>query len=83
MTEFKQRVLAVVRSIREGATLSYKEVALRAGHPGASRAVGMLMKHNQDPTVPCHRVIKSDGTIGGYNKGSEKKRALLEKEGAL
>jgi len=84
---FKELVLRVVKDIPKGKTLSYKEVALRAGSPGAARAVGMIMSHNTDKTIPCHRVIRSDGKIGGYNglrggtTGQEAKRKLLESEG--
>jgi O-6-methylguanine DNA methyltransferase len=77
---FKQRVLVIVQSIPSGSTMSYKEVAMRAGSPGAARAVGTIMKQNRDPLVPCHRVICSDGSIGGYNRGVDKKRKLLEFE---
>jgi len=80
MNDFKQRVYAVVKSIKEGSTLSYQEVAIRAGSPRAYRAVGMLMKHNLNPDIPCHRVIRSDGSLGGYNRGVEKKKVLLEAE---
>ena len=77
---FKQRVLEVVYSIPEGTTLSYKEVAEHAGSPRAFRAVGTIMKHNNNPAIPCHRVICSDGSLGGYNRGIEKKKVLLEAE---
>lgn len=77
---FKQRVLEVVYSIPEGTTLSYKEVAERAGSPRAFRAVGTIMKQNNNPAIPCHRVICSDGSPGGYNRGVEKKKVLLEAE---
>jgi O-6-methylguanine DNA methyltransferase len=66
---FKERVLAVVRSIPKGSVLSYGQVAYAAGYPNAARAVGTLMSQNYDPTVPCHRVIRSDGHIGEYNGG--------------
>lgn len=83
-TPFTQRVLQVVRTIPRGKTLSYGEVARRAGSPKAARAVGTIMKGNYDPTVPCHRVVRSDGSIGQYNRGGAKqKRALLKKEGAI
>ncbi len=77
---FKKKVLDVVYSIPAGTTLSYKEVAQLAGSPRAFRAVGTIMKQNYDPAIPCHRVICSDGSLGGYNGGQEKKKALLEAE---
>lgn len=86
---FRERVLRVVRDIPAGKTLSYGEVALRAGSPGAARAVGMIMAGNDDLSVPCHRVIRADGKIGGYNgirggaEGKAAKEALLRSEGAL
>ena len=74
----------VVRDIPRGETLSYGEVARRAGNPGASRAVGTIMSANFDKTIPCHRVIRSDGKIGNYNRGGVKKKIkLLKKEGAM
>ena len=82
---FKDRVIAVVKKIPKGKTLSYGAVAMKAGHKGAARAVGAIMAANKDKTVPCHRVIRADGTIGGYNglRGTKDKAALLKKEGAL
>lgn len=81
---FTERVHVVVRNIPKGETLSYRDVARRAGNPGAARAVGTVMKNNYDPTVPCHRVILSDGRIGSYNRGGEAvKMALLRAERAL
>lgn len=81
---FADRVHAVVMAIPEGGTLSYKQVAVMAGNPGAARAVGALMKKNFNTKIPCHRVIRSDGTLGEYNRGgSAQKRALLQKEGAI
>ena len=64
---FKDQVLVVVAAIPEGETLSYKAVATLAGNRKAARAVGMILKRNTDPTIPCHRVIRSDGSLGGYN----------------
>jgi O-6-methylguanine DNA methyltransferase len=81
---FADQIRAVVRSIPKGKTMSYAEVAVLAGYPGAARAVGSVMKNNHDKTVPCHRVIRSDGTIGEYNRGgSDRKRALLIQEKAI
>lgn len=83
LSDFKTRVCAVVAKIPKGKTLSYKQVAALAGSPRAYRAVGNLMHKNENPKVPCHRVIKSDGTPGGYFYGTKKKIAILKKEGAL
>lgn len=80
--DFTQRVLAVVAKIPRGKILTYGEVAAAAGSPGAARAVGNIMKHNDDPKIPCHRVIRADGVIGGYNRlRGPSKRELLLKEG--
>ena len=81
MSPFKEKVSEVVKKIPEGEVLSYGEVAIRAGHPGAGRAVGSIMKANSDPAVPCHRVIRSDGSVGKYNKGDKEKISRLIKEG--
>ncbi len=81
---FSQKALQVVREIPRGKTMTYKKVAEKAGNPGAARVVGNLMKQNYDPTVPCHRVIRTDGKIGDYNRGgSDEKRRILIEEGAL
>ncbi|MFZ2804146.1 MAG: MGMT family protein [Patescibacteria group bacterium] len=80
---FTLRVEDVVRSIPKGQTLSYKDVARLAGKPNAARAVGTIMAKNQDKSVPCHRVIKSDGKLGGYNGLRGEKHRLLKTEGAL
>lgn len=80
---FKEKVLEVVRNIPKGRTLSYKEVAKRAGNERAYRAVGNILNRNLDPKIPCHRVIHLDHTIGGYNKGTAEKIKLLKKEGVI
>ena len=83
-TLFSEKVRDVVRDIPEGETLSYGAVAEAAGYPRAARAVASVMSKNFDPTVPCHRVICSDGKLGGYNRGGENvKRNLLIQEGAV
>ncbi len=82
MRTFREKVLEVVRNIKKGETMTYKEVAKSAGSPRAFRAVGSVMKSNYDKTVPCHRVVKSDGSVGEYNRGGpEAKLKLLKKEG--
>jgi methylated-DNA-[protein]-cysteine S-methyltransferase len=81
---FKEKVLDIVSKIPKGKVMTYKEVATKAGSPNGARAVGTLMKANFNLKVPCHRVIRSDGKIGDYNRGGpDAKRALLKKEGAL
>jgi len=81
---FKEKVYQVVKKIPPGQTMSYKEVAEKAGFPGAWRAVGNVLSKNRDyDSIPCHRVIRSDGEVGGYNRGRKKKIALLKKEGAI
>jgi O-6-methylguanine DNA methyltransferase len=80
---FKEKVLEVVRHIPKGKMLSYKEVAEKAGSPKAYRRVGSIMKANYDPSVPCHRVIKSDGSLGQYNRGINSKYKKLKAEGAI
>ena len=81
---FKQRVLEVVRKIPKGETMTYKEVAEAAGSPRAYRAVGSILRKNYDPEIPCHRVVRSDGRPGGYNRGGDKMKQMIldrEKEG--
>lgn len=80
---FKVKVLAIVKAIPKGETLTYGEVAKRAGSPRAARAVGAIMKQNKDKKIPCHRVVASKG-LGGYNGlQGRSKRSILEKEGVL
>ena len=77
---FADRVRKIVTEIPRGETLSYGEVARRAGNVRAARAVGNILKKNFDPAIPCHRVIRSDGKTGNYNRGAERKRELLDRE---
>ena len=74
---FSDRVYSVVRKIPRGKVMTYAEVAKAAGQPRASRAVGYWMSKNFDPKIPCHRVIRSDGTIGDYNRGGPSRKAEL------
>lgn len=80
---FKEKVFYIVRKIPRASFLSYKEVAEKTGYPKAWRAVGDVLNKNQNPKVPCHRVIRNDRKIGGYKDGFKKKRALLLKEGVI
>jgi O-6-methylguanine DNA methyltransferase len=84
MTPFQEKVYKEVKKIPKGEVRTYKEVALAIGNPKASRAVGNALNKNPDvKTVPCHRVVRSDGAIGGYRYGTKKKASLLKKEGVI
>jgi O-6-methylguanine DNA methyltransferase len=73
--------LDIVAKIPNGHTMTYKEVATKAGNPNASRVVGSIMSKNQNLNIPCHRVIRSDGKAGGYNGlRGESKQDILKKE---
>jgi len=79
---FQEKVIQVVKKIPKGSVLSYGQVALRAGNGKASRAVGNAMAKNNDKNIPCHRVVRADGSIGAYNGLQGKsKAAILKKEG--
>lgn len=86
-TPFQQRILTAAKTIPSGVTISYEELASRAGFPGAARAAGSVMRRNRFPIIiPCHRVISKSGKIGGYSgmqKGAmiELKKKLLNLEG--
>lgn len=84
LTTFQKAVYRATLAIPRGATRTYTEIARAIGRPRAVRAVGNALNANPfAPDVPCHRVIKSDGSLGGFASGSRKKRALLKNEGAL
>ncbi|MFA6251488.1 MAG: MGMT family protein [Candidatus Paceibacterota bacterium] len=83
MLSFSEKVYKVVIKIPRGKVLTYKEVAKRAGNSNASRAVGNILNKNHNPKIPCHRVIRSDGKLGGYNKGTRQKRKILKMEGYI
>ena len=94
-TRFELRVYAVVRRIPKGQTRSYRWVAQQLGNSTLARAVGNALNRNPWPftnaqtrtrahahtMVPCHRVVRSDGSVGGYAKGPNRKRTLLRREG--
>jgi methylated-DNA-[protein]-cysteine S-methyltransferase len=84
VTPFMASVLEALRTIPYGVLRNYREIASQIGNPNAQRAVGNAVKRNPVPiVVPCHRVIKTDGTIGGYAGGPQIKERLLKLEGAL
>ena len=81
-SNFTERVRTVVRAIKKGKTMTYGQVAAAAGRPGAARAVGTIMSHNDDKSVPCHRVVSADGKPSGYNGiNGPSREALLRAEG--
>jgi len=80
---FKKSVIEIVSKITRGQVMTYKEVAICAGRPRAFRAIGNVLNKNYDPKIPCHRVIRSDGKIGGYNRGISAKKRILKTEGAV
>ncbi len=80
-TAFQRRVWLALREIAPGSTASYGEVAARIGQPKAARAVAQACASNPIAVaIPCHRVVRSDGRLGGYRWGKERKRLLLERE---
>jgi methylated-DNA-[protein]-cysteine S-methyltransferase len=80
-TEFEKNVWSTLREIPFGETKTYKWLAEKIGKPNASRAVGQALGKNPLPIVfPCHRIIESDGSLGGYSGGIDIKRRLLEME---
>lgn len=78
---FNKKVLKIVRKIPKGKTITYKQIAKLSGRPKTYRAVGNILNKNYDPKIPCHRVIRSDGKVGSYNRGAKKKIQLLKSEG--
>lgn len=82
--KFDMLVYKACRLIPEGCVVTYKDIAIAIGKPYASRAVGQALKRNPfAPYIPCHRVIRSDGSIGGYSGGVRKKIRILKSEGVI
>lgn len=81
MTPLQEKTYKLLKKVPKGRVTTYKALAKAAGTKGY-RAIGQFMKHNPyAPDVPCHRVVASDGTTGGYNGGIPKKIRMLKKEG--
>ena len=81
MDSFQNRVFAIVKKIPRGRVLTYQQVATKLGNKNLARAVGNALNKNRDSKVPCHRVIRLDGRVGGFNRGVKQQELLLVKEG--
>lgn len=82
MISFTEKVLEIVKQIPKGEVLTYAKVAELSGNKKASRAVGNILAKNTDKNIPCHRVVKSDGSIGMYNGlRGKSKLDILKSEG--
>jgi methylated-DNA-[protein]-cysteine S-methyltransferase len=80
--KMKEKVYELVSEIPAGKVTTYSELARAIGKPKASRAIGQILNKNPNPIiVPCHRVVRSNGDLGGYAYGSRRKLNLLAKEG--
>ena len=78
---FGRKVLSTLMDVKRGSTVSYGELAGKAGFPGAARAVGSVLASNPFPLIiPCHRVVRADGSPGSYQGGTVMKKYLLEAE---
>jgi methylated-DNA-[protein]-cysteine S-methyltransferase len=82
ISEFAYNVYEATKKIPRGSVATYADIALFIKKPGSARAVGNALNKNPfAPKVPCHRVVKSDGSLGGFNGGEAEKIRLLKKEG--
>ena len=82
--DFREKVYNFVKKIPKGKVATYKSIAVAVGQPQASRFVANILAQNFDSKIPCHRVIRSDGFLGGYNRGgSNKKSKMLKQEGVI
>ncbi|MBU1119110.1 MGMT family protein [Patescibacteria group bacterium] len=82
MSEFSEKILSLTKKIPRGKITTYSILAKKAGYPGAYRACGTALNNNKKPIlIPCHRVVCSNGCVGGYAFGEKRKIALLVKEG--
>ena len=82
LSPFAQKTFSALKKIPAGKVATYAGLARAIGHPKAYRAVGNVLNKNPfAPVVPCHRIVNSDGRIGGYNWGRDRKIKLLKQEG--
>lgn len=84
LTDFEEKIFRALKKIPRGKITTYNALARAVGHPRAARAVGNVL--NKNPNLikcPCHRVVKSDGRVGGYARGEKEKIRLLRSEGVL
>ena len=80
---FRKKVYAACARIKRGRVSTYSRIAKAIGRPGAARAAGNALNKNRSASVPCHRVVRSDGRVGGFAHGGRKKEEMLRKEGIL
>lgn len=78
---FIELVFKKIKLIPRGKVSTYKLVAAAVGRPRAMRAVGNVLNKNHDSDIPCYRVVRSDGAVGGFNRGTDAKIEILQKEG--
>jgi len=79
---FSEKVLRIVSKIPRGQVFTYGELATRAGNPRAARAAGKILNANKNPEkIPCYRVVRKDGSTGGYSRGLKRKIELLKADG--
>lgn len=81
MVGLKKKIYSIVKYVPRGRVTTYAVVAGIAGRPLAVRAVGNALNKNRSRNIPCHRVVRSDGLVGGYARGEKVKIKLLRKEG--
>ena len=80
---FRYRIYCAVKKIPKGCVATYEQIARKVGAPRAARAVGNVLNKNIFSDVPCHRVVRADGTVGGYAWGNGEKKDILIQEGIV
>lgn len=78
---FQEKIFKTIKKIPKGKVITYLEVAKEINCPTAYRAVGNILNRNYDPKIPCHRIVRSDGRVGGFRQGTKAKIKKLQKEG--